>query len=66
MGDQEIFELNKEIKEYNESNSFILSLQKNLKGKLSTYFEYNGRKMKRLSDKQYSIARSILIKRDTE
>tara|TARA_R110000772_G_scaffold47449_5_gene108531 strand:- start:3671 stop:3859 length:189 start_codon:yes stop_codon:yes gene_type:complete len=60
MEEQEIFELNKEIRSYDGSNSFIVSLQKNLKGKLSKYYEYNGRKLKRLSDKQYDAAKSIL------
>lgn len=57
---EQINEMNQKIRKYDGDNSFILSLQKNLKGKLSKYFEYNGRKMKRLSDRQYSIAKSIL------
>ena len=60
MEEDEIYELNKEIKQYDGGNTFIHSLQKNLKGKVSEYYEYNGRKMKRLSDRQYSIAKSIL------
>ena len=60
MESEEIFELNKKIKKYEGSNSFIISLQKNLKGKLSNYYEHNGRKLKRLSDKQYDAAKSIL------
>jgi hypothetical protein len=60
MEEQEIFELNKEIRSYDGHNTFMTSLQKNLKGKLSKYFEYNGKKMKRLSDRQYNIAKSIL------
>ena len=66
MLEQEIFELNKKIRGYDGSNTFIISLQKNLKGKLSSYFEYNGRKMKRLSDRQYSVAKSILEDEDGE
>tara|TARA_R110000772_G_scaffold2410_4_gene8497 strand:- start:7488 stop:7673 length:186 start_codon:yes stop_codon:yes gene_type:complete len=61
MEEEEIFELNKDIRTYEGSNTFIVSLQKNLKGKLTTYFEYNNRKYKRLSDRQYEIAKSILV-----
>jgi hypothetical protein len=54
-------ELNKQIRQYKGDNSFVLSLQKQLKtNKYLTKVEYNGREVKILSDKQYQAAISSL------
>jgi len=54
-------ELNKQIRKYNGSNSFVLSLQKQLKtNKYLSKVEYKGREVKILSDKQYEAAISSL------
>lgn len=54
-------ELNKKIKSYNGDNSFILSLQKQLKTNKYLKKEEFGKKMvKLLSDRQYEAAISIL------
>jgi hypothetical protein len=46
--------INKEIRKYNGSNNFILSLQKQLKtSKYLDKVEYNGKMVKIFSDKQY-------------
>ena len=56
-----IHELNKQIRSYEGDNSFITSLQKNLKSSyLKTYYQIGNRKYKRLSDRQYEIAEQIL------
>lgn len=59
---EEKIELNKAIKGYEGNNTFILSLQKQLK--TSKYLEKvdvgKGRPIKVLSDKQYSVAKSLL------
>lgn len=61
MEDNEIHELNKRIRSYEGDNSFIISLQKNLKSSyLKTYYQIGNRKYKRLSDRQYEIAGEIL------
>lgn len=53
----EKLELNKQIRSYKGDNSFVLSLQKQLKtNKYLTKVEYNGRELKILSDKQYQAA----------
>ena len=53
----EKIELNKQIRQYKGDNSFVLSLQKQLKtNKYLTKVEYNGREVKILSDKQYQAA----------
>ena len=54
-------ELNKQIRKYTGSNSFVLSLQKQLKtNKYLTKVEYKGKEVKILSDKQYEAAISSL------
>ena len=52
-------ELNKAIRKYEGTNSFIISLQKQLRAKYVTRIEHNGRTYKILSDKQYDAAFSI-------
>jgi hypothetical protein len=50
-------ELNKQIRKYNGSNTFVISLQKQLKtNKYLTKVEYKGKEVKILSDKQYKAA----------
>ena len=57
----EKIELNKQIRSYKGDNSFVLSLQKQLKtNKYLAKVEYNGRELKILSDKQYQAAISSL------
>ena len=57
----EKIELNKQIRSYKGDNSFVLSLQKQLKtNKYLTKVEYNGREVKILSAKQYQAALSSL------
>lgn len=59
---QEKLELNKQIRAYSGDNSFILSLQKQLKtSKYLERVEIGKRKVKILSDKQYEAAKSALI-----
>lgn len=54
-------ELNKKIRAYDEYNSFIISLQKQLKTNTKLVKEdFNGRPTKVLSDKQYLVAKSLL------
>ena len=59
MEGEEIIKLNKKIRKYEGKKSFMDSLKKNLKYS-KTYFEYGTKKYKRLSDKQYESALSIL------
>jgi hypothetical protein len=55
-------ELNKQIRKYTGSNSFVLSLQKQLKtNKYLTKVEWKGREVKILSDKQYQAAIDSLL-----
>jgi hypothetical protein len=49
-------ELNKLIKKYDGDNSFILSLNKQLKSKYAQKIEINNKTIKILSDKQYESA----------
>lgn len=59
---QEKLELNKQIRAYSGDNSFILSLQKQLKtSKYLERVEVGKRKVKILSDKQYEAAKSALV-----
>jgi hypothetical protein len=59
---QEKLELNKQIRSYKGDNSFILSLQKQLKtSKYLEKVEVGKRMVKILSDKQYEAAKSALI-----
>lgn len=61
METKDKIEVNKKIKSYTGENSFILSLQKQLKtSKYLQKIEHNGRMVKILSDKQYEAAISIL------
>jgi hypothetical protein len=54
-------ELNKQIRKYTGSNTFVISLQKQLKtNKYLTKVEYKGKEVKILSDKQYQAAISSL------
>ena len=59
---EEKIELNKKIKEYTGSNSFLISLQKQLKTSKTLDKEVNGKGklVKVLSEKQYSVAKSLL------
>lgn len=52
--------VNKLIRSYKGSNSFILSLQKQLKGKYLGKEEFKGKPVKVFSDKQYDAAKSCL------
>ena len=55
-------ELNKKIRKYEGSNSFILSLQKQLKtNRFLTKVECKGKKVRILSDKQYKVAISLIF-----
>lgn len=59
---QEKLDLNKQIRAYSGDNSFILSLQKQLKtSKYLEKVEVGKRKVKILSDKQYEAAKSALV-----
>lgn len=61
MGILEKIELNKRIKSYTGTNTFILSLQKQLKtNKYLQKEDNNGKMIKVLSDKQYDVTKSIL------
>jgi hypothetical protein len=54
---EEKIELNKKIRKYDGSNSFVVSLQKQLKtNKYLTKEEFNGKEIKVLSEKQYEAA----------
>jgi hypothetical protein len=54
---EEKIDLNKQIRKYTGSNSFVVSLQKQLKtNKHLTKVEHNGKEVKILSDKQYEAA----------
>jgi hypothetical protein len=55
-------ELNKQIRKYTGSNTFVLSLQKQLKtNKYLSKVEWKGREVKILSDKQYQAAIDSLL-----
>ena len=55
-------ELNKQIRKYSGSNTFVLSLQKQLKtNKYLSKVEFNGKEVKILSDKQYQAAIDSLV-----
>jgi hypothetical protein len=57
----EKIELNKKIRKYSGDNSFILSLQKQLKTNKNLQKVEVGKKLvKVLSDKQYEVTKSIL------
>jgi len=57
----EKIELNKKIRKYSGDNSFIISLQKQLKtNKNLQKIEVGKKLVKVLSDKQYEVSKSIL------
>jgi hypothetical protein len=57
----EKIEINKKLRSYKGDNSFVLSLQKQLKtSKYLQKVEFCGRMVKILSDKQYESAKSAL------
>ncbi|MCK9477070.1 MAG: hypothetical protein M0R46_14185 [Candidatus Muirbacterium halophilum] len=57
----EKIKLNKLIRKYEGNNSFILSLQKQLKSnKYLTKVEYKNKNIKILTDKQYLVAEEII------
>jgi hypothetical protein len=63
MSIEEKVEVNKSIKKYEGINSFLLSLQKQLKtNKNLTKEEFNGKSVKVLSDKQYEVAKKLIDK----
>jgi len=53
-------ELNKKIKNYNGNNTFLISLQKQLKSKKTKKEEFNDKQIKVLSDRQYEVAKDLL------
>jgi len=54
-------ELNKQIRGYKGTNTFVISLQKQLKtNKYLSKVEWKGKEVKILSDKQYEAAISAL------
>lgn len=58
---QEKIDLNKQLRAYKGDNSFVISLQKQLKtSKYLEKVEFNGKMVKVLSDKQYQAAKSAL------
>ena len=58
---QERIELNKKIRTYDGTNSFIISLQKQLKtNKFLKKEDFNGKLVKVLSEKQYEAAKTTL------
>lgn len=62
MNIEEKISLNKRIRKYDGRDSFIISLQKQLKSNkyLKKESPENGRPVRVLSDKQYAVALSIL------
>lgn len=54
-------EINKLIRKYDGENSFVLSLQKQLKtNKYLERVEYNNKSIKIFSDKQYDIVKDLV------
>lgn len=61
METNEKVELNKKIRKYDGGNSFVLSLQKQLKtSKYLQKIEVGNKQVRILSDNQYSAAATIL------
>jgi hypothetical protein len=61
METSEKIEINKKLRSYDGDNSFVLSLQKQLKtSRYLQKIEVNGRSIKFLSDKQYESAKTAL------
>ena len=52
--------INKLLRKYDGGNTFLLSLQKQLKSPKALKVEVNGKMVKVLSDKQYLTAETIL------
>ena len=52
--------INKLLRKYDGGNTFLLSLQKQLKSTKANKVEFKGKQVKVLSDKQYITAQSIL------
>lgn len=52
--------LNKLLRKYDGNNTFILSLQRQLKSTKVSKIEFKGKFIKILTDKQYQAAESIL------
>jgi len=48
------------LRKYDGGNTFLLSLQKQLKSTKANKVEFKGKQVKVLSDKQYITAQSIL------
>ena len=58
---EEKIEINKQIRKYEGTNSFVLSLQKQLKtSKYLAKEDHNGKPVKVLSEKQYEAAKSSM------
>ena len=57
---KEKIEINKKIRQYNGANTFLLSLQKQLKSTKVNKIEFEGKQIKVLSDKQYQVAKELL------
>jgi len=58
---EEKIKLNKEIRSYKGENSFVISLQKQLKSsKHIERVEFGKRKVKILSDKQYEAVKPLI------
>jgi hypothetical protein len=61
METSEKIEINKKLRSYDGDNSFVLSLQRQLKtSRYLNKIEVNGRSIKVLSDKQYESAKTAL------
>jgi hypothetical protein len=61
MNIEEKIEVNKMIKKYEGINSFLLSLQKQLKTNRNlAKEEFNGKSVKILSDRQYEVAKKLI------
>lgn len=56
----EKIELNKKIRNYKGNNSFVLSLQNNLKSKYCEKVQVGNKNLKVLTDKQYEVVKSLL------
>lgn len=53
-------ELNKKLRAYKGTNTFLLSLQKQLKSTKVKKEDFGGKQIKVLSDKQYQVAKDLL------
>ena len=57
---EEKIQLNKKIRSYGGTNTFILSLQKQLKSTKANKVVVGNKTHKVLSDKQYEVAKNLL------